>query len=354
MMKRNRAYFYGCLMGGAIGDALGVPIEFMKYHQIVSQYGDKGVCDLTFPSYQRYALISDDTQLTMFTVEGLLRSATRAKRKNKERTLEGVTLTLFRAYLRWLHTQGLNTAHWNKKDYDGWLIKITRLHAYREPGVTCLTSLGKGVMGTIEKPINDSKGTGALMRVAPIGLIEKEDRAFEIGMRSAAITHGHPCAYLSAGAMAQMIYYIMEGKELEEAIKLGINTLKGYPNSEEVVVSLEQAVVLARKEEKGHEVIEMLGTGFLAHEALAIGIYAALCYPTDYKKAVLLSINHSGDSDSTGAITGSLLGAYLGESCLPEEWTQGVELNQEIKQLALDLEIFYQDDEAWLQKYPSW
>ena len=246
-MKRNMSHYYGCLIGGAIGDALGAPIEFKTYKEIVDAYGPEGVKEFIIPLGESKALITDDTQMTLFTAEGLLRSATRAKRKSKERSLGGTSITIFRAYLRWLYTQGLNTAHWNKQDYDGWLIKIGRLHAYREPGVTCLTSLGKGIMGTLDRPLNDSKGCGGVMRVAPIGLVEDEGRAFEIGVRSAAITHGEPSVYYSAGMLALVFFYIIEGNPLDVAIQKGIDRLKTIDGCEALVTYFENAVDLDRK-----------------------------------------------------------------------------------------------------------
>ncbi len=353
-MKRSIANFYGCLMGSAIGDALGAPIEFMQYSDIVKVYGASGVKELDIPCGQRYALITDDTQLTLFTAEGLLRSVTRAKRKDHERTLEGTTITLFRAYLRWLHTQGLNTPHWNKKDYDGWLIKVGRLHAYREPGVTCLTALGKGIMGTLEKPLNDSKGCGGMVRVAPIGLVEDEERAFLLGVRSAAITHGSPSVYLSAGALALMIHYLVEDDELEVAIQKALTYIKEKPGSEEVVAALEMAIALVKEGEPNHEQMECLGKGFMAHEALAMSVYAALAHPKDFEAALRLAVNHSGDSDSVGAIVGSLLGTYLGIEAIPTRWIEGVELSREIEHLAEDLVTFYEESDEWLKKYPAW
>ena len=353
-MKRSIKHFYGCLMGSAIGDALGAPVEFMPYDKMVESYGENGVTELDIPCGQRYALITDDTQLTLFTAEGLLRSVTRAKRKGHERSLEGTTITLFRAYLRWLHTQGLSTPHWNKKDYDGWLVKLSRMQAYREPGVTCLTSLGKGVMGTLEKPMNDSKGCGGMVRVMPIGLIEDEERSFLLGMRSAAITHGAPSVYFSAGALALMIHYLVSGDDVEEAIQKALYYIKGKENSEEVVEALEKAIDLAHQENPLYEKMESLGKGFIAEETLAMAVYAVLAYPQDFEAALKLAVNHSGDSDSVGAIAGGLLGAYLGIEAIPARWIEGVELNREIEEMAKDLITFYEEGEEWLKKYPAW
>lgn len=353
-MKRSADYFYGCLVGGAIGDALGAPIEFMSYDKILDQYGENGLSNLLFSQNTNYALITDDTQMTLFTAEGLIRSAARAHRKQMKRTAAETTTAIFRAYLRWLYTQGLKTPHWTTSDYDGWLIKIKALHAYRDPGVTCITTLGKGIMGTIKKPINDSKGCGGIMRVAPIGLIESEEDVFDIGMSTAAITHGHPTSYLASGALAAIIYYIIQGDELQEAIHKSLGRLKQRENSEECAEAIERAIALAKEGNPCYEKLKTLGHGFVAEETLAIAIYCALSYQDNFKKALLLSVNHDGDSDSTGALTGNILGAYLGTQRIEAEFLKGIELAKEIKELSNDLFIFFEENQTWFDKYPAW
>lgn len=353
-MKHSFSYYYGCLIGGAIGDALGAPIEMMRFEQVMGVWGKQGITGYIIPPGHKHALITDDTQLMMFTTEGLIRSATRAHRKNKERTLEGISIAVHRAYLRWLYTQGLHTERWSSKDYDGWLVNVARLHAYREPGVTCLTSLGKGFRGTLEQPISDSLGCGCVMRVAPVGLIEEEERVFDIAIRLAAITHGHPTAYLSGGALAYMIHQLVEGKNMQEAAYLTREKIQQQPNHEALLEKIDLAIALAKEEKPSRDTIEQIGKGFDAHEVLARAMYAALAYPEDYLKAVLLGVNHSGDSDSVGGITGCLMGCSLGYEKIPEELISEVELHREIKELAEDLCTFYKEGEEWLKKYPAW
>ena len=353
-MKHAFPYFYGALLGGAIGDALGAPIEFMRFEQVMGILGTEGITDYIIPPGHKHALVTDDTQLMMFTAEGLIRSATRAHRKNKERTLEGISIAVFRAYLRWLYTQGLQTARWSSKDYDGWLVKVSRMHAYREPGVTCLTALGKGIMGKLDKPINNSLGCGCVMRVVPVGLVEDKERVFDVAIRLAAITHGNPTAYLSAGTLAYIIREIIEDKEIEEAVQAARVRVSKEVGCEDLLEKLDLAIRLAKEGKPCRDQIEQIGSGFVAHEVLAMAIYAALSYPKDYLRGVLLGINHSGDSDSVGGITGCILGCYLGIQSIPIDLASKIELHREIKELATDLLTFYQDGEEWLKKYPAW
>ncbi len=353
-MKRNVQHFYGCLAGGAIGDALGAPVEFMSYEKILEIHGEAGIGGLLAPNDCKYARITDDTQMTLFTAEGIIRSITRANKLGVEKTVTDTISAIFRAYLRWLYTQGLKTPHWTPSAYDGWLIKLKALHAYRDPGVTCITTLGKGIMGTLKKPINDSKGCGGIMRVAPIGLAESEENVFRVAVQSAAITHGHPTGYLAAGMFASIIHYIIEGAELLEAVNRSLERAKQEESCEECVQSVERAVMLVEEGSPCYEKLKTLGQGFTAEETLAIAVYAALSYPKDLKKALLLAVNHDGDSDSTGAVTGNILGAYLGAHNIEEELLNGIELSREIEQLSSDLFMQYEENETWLCKYPAW
>lgn len=353
-MKRDLSHIYGCLMGGAIGDALGAPVEFMDYKTIVKNYGDQGVVDLTFPIGIKKAIITDDTQLTLFTAEGLLRSIVREKQRGIAKNNKDTSIIVFRAYLRWLYTQGLKTPHWDNKSYDGWLIKVKKLHAYREPGVTSITTLGRGIMGTTVKPLNDSKKCGGVIRIAPVGLIENKEDVLDVGCRIGAITHGHPTAYITAGALAAIIYYIIEGLEIEDAVQETIMRLGEYEYSKECVEYLNKAVELAKLGEADVSKVKLLGEGFMAQETLAIGVYCALVCKDDFKKGVLLAVNHDGDSDSTASVTGNILGAYLGIEQIEEEFINRIELATEIKQMSQDVLSRYEDTDEWKKRYPGW
>lgn len=354
-MKNTKSHYHGCLIGGAIGDAFGAPVEFMSYEKITMKYGQEGLKSLTLPLEGNKAYITDDTQLTLFTAEGLLRSITREQKRGIKREINDTTAFVYRAYLRWLYTQGLKTPVWDQTDYDGWLMKIKALYAYREPGVTCITTLGKGIMGTIDKPLNDSKSCGAVMRVAPVGLIEKEEDVFDVASSIAAITHGHRTGYLAAGTFASVIYYIIEGNSLGDAIDKAIDQLKEKEGHEECLKAITKAINLAKSHQKpSYETVSQLGYGFSSEEALAIGIYCSLVCEDDFKNAITLAVNHDGDSDSTGAITGNILGAYLGIEKIDKNLIDFVELSEEIKELAYDLYNRYEDSEGWREKYPCW
>jgi ADP-ribosylglycohydrolase len=214
-----------------------------------------------------------------------------------------------------------------------------------------------------------------VMRAAPVGFLFGDDplqgaaRAFAMSVEIAALTHGHPSGQLPAGVLAAMIHLIAhQGATLEEALVTAISLLREKPRYEETLAALEAARLLAREGSPNAEKVETLGGGWVAEEALAIAVYAALSHSQDLRSALILAANHSGDTDSTAAICGNLLGAVLGEAALPEEWLADLEGREVITQLADDflrqLEGRAPDAEAasprtaeadaWWERYPGW
>jgi ADP-ribosylglycohydrolase len=347
-MKRSKEYFRGCLLGGAIGDALGWPVEFLRLNEIKKKYGESGITDL-ITGINGKAEITDDTQMTLFTAEGLLRAETR----RREEGICHLPSIVYHAYLRWLHTQGYPQDSRKNFIYDGWLMKVKELYVRRGPGNTCLSALSSGRIGTIELPINNSKGCGGVMRVAPIGLFCRKEEAFQIACDCAALTHGHPSGYLSAGVLAHVIACIIEGADIEEAVKDALLALDTYDGKEECSIAVKKAVELANSNEEPDTAIKLLGEGWVGEEAIAISIYCALRYRDDFRKALCAAVNHDGDSDSTGAITGNVLGAYLGINGIPEEWVANLEMADVIMQIADDLLIGFEDTHEWRNRYPG-
>lgn len=319
--KRDLDHFRGCLMGGAIGDAMGWPVEFLCYHEIQKKFGINGINELVLNS-AGVAEITDDTQLTLFTAEGILRSEPNS---------------VYYAYLRWLHTQGF--AKFNDMDwiYDSYLSGIPELNQRRAPGNTCVSALLSRRLGTIDDPINNSKGCGGVMRIAPAGLYYPRDIAFEMAVDMAALTHGHPSGYLSAGTLSYLIATILEGYSLESALHESFKKLSFFTKHGECCRKLELACELSFQEIAPIDAIRLLGDGWVGEEALAISIYCSLHYQDNFRQAIIASVNHDGDSDSTGAITGNILGAYLGLTKIPETWVQKIELKKVIIQMADDL-----------------
>jgi ADP-ribosylglycohydrolase len=353
--RRTREHFSGCLLGGAVGDALGAPVEFLSLHEIRSEYGQAGITDYDL-AYDRCGAITDDTQMTLFTAEGVLRADVRWHHKG----ICHPASVIHHAYIRWLQTQGESSrSQFSKNEMDGWLIGVKRLHNRRAPGNTCQSALGGAEMGTIEKPLNDSKGCGGVMRAAPIGLVARDETAaFILGCEAAAITHGHPSGYFSAGCFAAIVRNLTEGRALPDAIERTLRILNksDHIRHEECSAAIRKAVALWHDLEvaPSPEAVERLGEGWVGEEALAIALYCALSARDDFARGVLLAVNHGGDSDSTGAITGNLLGLMLGQNAIPTDWLDRLELRAEIETMADDLFTGFDDSAAWWNRYPGW
>lgn len=324
----------GSLLAGAVGDALGAPIEFDSLREIRARFGAAGLQELV-PAFRRLGAITDDTQMTLFTAEGLILAA----RDPVFAGRSGMVRSVHRAYLRWLRTQGERSEHptFERTD-EGWLLGVEALHSCRAPGNTCLSALCGSRMGSTKQPLNHSKGCGGVMRIAPVGLASTVGDPFTAGCEIAAITHGHPTGFLSAGFLALAIREAAAGTPIRDACQEGLEELGRHPAHEECQAAIEHAVSLSAEKRGGAapEDVESLGAGWVAEEALAIALFCALAAP-DFESALRLAVNHGGDSDSTSAITGNLLGASLGEGAIPPRWLAALELREEIERLAEEL-----------------
>ena len=338
-----RRRWRGCLLGGAVGDALGAPVGFMTLDEIRGRFGPAGIVDYT-TAFERPGCVTDDTQMTLFTADGLLRAHIRQSLEGSVNFAEIVS----HAYLRWLTTQGTPAALVDTTGDQGWLIAQRELHAKRVPGHTCLAALGAmQVLGS--KARNDSNGCGGAMRVAPVGLFCAREpgasdaraarRAFDLACELAALTHGHPTGQVAAGAFAALVALLAREWDLDEAIDEVMPLVVRRPLGNETALAIERAVAIARRGAPDATHIRELGEGWAAEEALAIAIYAALATP-DFTSGVLLAVNHDGASDSTGAMAGNLLGAWRGIDNVPRKWLSGVELGTAIAAVADDLATY--------------
>jgi ADP-ribosylglycohydrolase len=343
----------GCLLGGAIGDALGAGIEFDSLAAIRDKHGEAGVTDYV-PAYGRRGAITDDTQMSLFTVEGLIRAHVR-----RDAGTWHPPTDVHRAYLRWAATQ----ADWGPDERDagaGWLAREEWLYSQRAPGRACLSGLGDDRMGTLAQPKNPgSKGCGTVMRSAPFGLLVgwEPGLVFQLAVECAAQTHGHPTGYLAAGAFAVITHALAHGSPLEQAVHQALALLAAQSGHEETTQALRAALDAVRQGPPSAERVEALGQGWTAEEALAIGVYCALV-AEDVRHGLLLAVNHSGDSDSTGSICGNLLGVQHGDTALPPAWVVELEGRGTILQLADDFAMQMTQGaaltgaSAWLQRYP--
>lgn len=222
--------YRGSLVGGAVGDALGYAVEFCSERQIFSEYGENGITEYALKNGK--ALISDDTQMTMFTATALLDGITRGKLRG---IMGDFSTYMAFEYQGWYLTQNANYPVDIEENYAkySWVMNLPEMFSHRAPGNTCLSALAAGGKGTIDKPINNSKGCGGIMRVAPIGLYFSEGKMDiasidKIGAECAAITHGHELGYIPAAALVHMVSLLSHNNDITllEAVTSSVRTMQ--------------------------------------------------------------------------------------------------------------------------------
>jgi ADP-ribosylglycohydrolase len=350
------------MLGGAVGGALGAPVAHLSLADIRRRFGREGLTDYV-EAYGRLGAITDDTQMSLFSADGVVRAYVRA-------CLKGICAPeaiVQHAYLRWLLTQGVEphaeiATSGGTTWPDGWLVRERRLWARRAPGKACLAALSATVtLG--ERAKNDCKGCATVTRVAPVGLVcraygdDGSSPAYELGTAVSAVTHGHPVGIVAGGAFALLVAYLTEGLEFRRAVDTLVGFLRRVPGAEVVTRAVATAQNLVEQgREATPEEIESLGGGWVAEEALGVAVYCAL-RAESFEHGVLLAVNHSGASDSTASLTGQLLGATLGAGVVPAHWLAPLELRDVIEEMAAALvavrnETF--DPEKEWSRFPGW
>jgi ADP-ribosyl-[dinitrogen reductase] hydrolase len=331
-----RERFAGCLLGGAAGDALGAAVEFLNLSEIREQFGSTGIRDFA-PAYGRLGSITDDTQMTLFTAEGMIRSFVQEK-LGGNLSIETITA---HAYHRWLMSQGESSPFADfTVSRPGWLYWFKPIHSRRAPGNTCLSGL-RDAPAADAAATNNSKGCGAVMRMAPVGLAGwrldwNDSCVMQLGSNLGHLTHGDPSGYLPAGAFAVMIYSLLKGLPLPEAVQVSLERLSQHSGHEETTKATELAGSLSHSSLPTDEAIARLGEGWTGHEALAIGVYCAL-KSRSLEEGIILAANIDGDSDSTASIAGNLLGAMYGQAAIPSRWRAQLEMGDVVEEIAGDL-----------------
>jgi ADP-ribosylglycohydrolase len=272
-----------------------------------------------------HGAITDDTQMTLFTAEGIMRARVRG-------VLKGIChppSVIHHALLRWYRTQGRNP---KVQTDDVGLINDQRLRICRAPGNTCLASLAASAhFGDLAR--NNSKGCGTIMRVAPVALMFPRDQVRAMAIETSALTHGHQTGQLAAAAWAEMLADVIAGADLEESATRTAETYARLTGGEDTVRAI-QAALRAPRDGTG-ETVESLGGGWTAEEALSIALYACLAGDS-FEEALLIAATHGGDSDSTAAIAGNMLGLLDPAAVLRHRWAEIVEGADIISQLVRD------------------
>lgn len=360
--------YRGCLLGGAAGDALGYAIEFDREEAIAARYGSRGIRDYQLDE-RGLAPFSDDTQMTLYTANSLLCSlaalsaqasgdaqdsgdaqASSGAPAPAPATLPSPTALAAYApaqmaqfYVEWMYTQ---VSPFPLAEPKAWISSLPELFASRAPGVTCMNACEAMANGA--KAVNNSKGCGGIMRMAPVGLINTcpSFSGVELqclGAQLAELTHCHELGWMPAGVFAHIVSLLSrdEASSVREAATQALNTLpEAFPNAHylgQLQELLRYTLRLADSDIPDLEAIHALGEGWVAEEALAIGLLCSLRHEDDFAGAITSAVNHGGDSDSTGAIAGNIVGAHLGLAGIPQRYLEHLELRDTISKIADDL-----------------
>lgn len=325
----------GCLMAGAAGDALGYEVEFMSRQGILARYGEGGITEFVLDDNGN-ALVSDDTQMTLFTANGLLMGVTRGAMRGIGAAPEYYVPY---AYLDWYYTQTGRLDPHSLKYAWTWLRDLPVLAQNRAPGNTCLSALGS-LFRNIEVN-NNSKGCGGIMRVAPLALLDAGyssrnaklytlEKLAEAGGEIAECTHKHPLGFMPASLLTVLLYKLVPmtvkqvKEDIDDIISETVDILdkiyKGkYATDKHYLKELtNKAVRLACSDIPDADAIRELGEGWVAEETWAIALYCAIRHIDSVEDAIIASVNHDGDSDSTGSVCGNIMGAIYGYEHIKE------------------------------------
>ena len=304
----------GCVLGGAVGDALGYDQELDEWHEIRDLTGQ-----VRFEPRlvrRKELRVSHATQMSLFTLEGL----TKADLSDGADVFAQMRL----AYLDWLQTQERQVG----TPRHGALCLHKELQVKREPSIACLSSLVTGGEGTLLNPINQVRDCGGLVRAAPLGLVPEWSLARTMGIASqvTANTHGHPEEHWSAAAMAGLIHLVCGELCLQEAAQQVCKSLTGRGEAAEVTRKLTLALQLVKNRKVTPlEASPQLGTGKTAAEALAIGFYCAASGRT-FEEALMFGANQIENSNVTAALTGQLYGAAHSVAGLSHAWVRRLDV----------------------------
>ena len=372
--KKSASYadrIRGCMVGGAVGDALGWPVEFKNEREIRNRYWPDGIREYELNSAGE-AEITDDTQMALFTANGILYGET-ANVLHKTTNLPRQYVAI--ASQDWLCTQLERVDSELFPGGRSWLNEIQGLWHRRAPGGTCLQALKQQneapgqIDDYVKAGLNNSKGCGGIMRVAPMGLRDWADiKALDYeGAQLAAITHGHSLGYMPCAVLVHIINRVVYPKDeamtLKEIVLEARDTVselfEGDPFLPKLRGIIDMATDLAEHSgDSDLENIHKLGEGWVAEETRGIALYCSLKYQNDFSAGVIASVNHKGDSDSTGAVTGNILGALLGYAAIEQKWKKNLELMDVILEIADDLGTDWNAngggstfDQRWRKKY---
>lgn len=361
-MEQKRSACRGCLLGLAVGDAMGFTVNDSSWEEIQNNYGPNGL--LGYDLVNGYAEVTSYTQIAAYTANGLLLGLTRGQMRGMMAPFVGYIKL---ALKEWAKGQRYRS---NPGKTFCWLGQKREMNTRRCMDTFLLDILGREKVGSMEEPVNRYSSPAMLTVAVPVGLFADPDRMEQreidyLAAEAVALTQGSPGAFLSGAVLANLISQILADGELHllNQLQKAMDAVehqfgREYPQTGEVRQLLERAVSLAKDEEVGQvDAMEQLRCQ-TCPEVLAGAVYACLVSGGEFDSAMIAAVNHSGCSAAVGAITGALLGAAMGEEPLPEFYLECLEPAQLLQELADDLaqgcpmdlgSCLFDDD--WDQKY---
>jgi ADP-ribosylglycohydrolase len=315
----------GCLLGGAVGDLIGGPFDRRLRTEIHRRNGGP----VTGPT--ETSRIGDDTQLTLFTVEGLLRAELRWLSKGICHP-PGV---VWNAYRRWGLTQGLKFPPDAWIDHDAWLHQHPEMLGKGNASPRCLEVVGRGEPGSVDRRPNRSDGSGAIMRVAAVGLRFDGREAASMAAEVAALTHGGDRALAASSAFAVMVAALRRGESLTRGLEEAVDVVGNQPGGEVLAPALERACVLARTRPGDPGALHELGAGRTSLSALLHAVYAVSCTNL-FEDAVQVAVDQDGTSATSAALAGQLAGTRDGHEAIPVTWRDATGIEAIVTELVDD------------------
>lgn len=355
-MEEQLSYSCGCLLGLAIGDAMGCAADKKSWEQISEDYGPNGL--LGYDMQSDYAEISSYTQLAAFVCNGLLLNATRGQ---GDAHLRYITVAL----RDWARSQQFLAV---TEKTSCWMAQVASMRRRACMDTRMVDTLLKETLGTPEEPVNTFEGPAGITTAVPIGLFFDPVRmdAHEIGelsVQTVAMLHGAPDAFLAGAVMAYAMAGIIQEPELpvKQQFTQALDAVRGqfgrqYPEGMQIVDSLmHKAFELAADGEITPLVAMTLLQCTTAAECLAGAVYACMIHAGNFDEALIVAVNHTGRSAAVGALTGAIMGARIGKDALPSFYLESLEVEDVLMELNEDMvkrrqltRIF---DDDWDHKY---
>lgn len=354
-MENKVAAYRGCLLGLAVGDAMGYTVDKKSWDEICEDYGPNGL--LGYDLVNGCADITSYTQLASFVSNGLLLGAIRG---NPGKYSRYMALSL----REWAKSQQFRGSA--EKTFC-WLAQVPEMRRRHCMDTRMLDALNREVLGTPEAPVFQSAFPGSVTAAVGVGLCYETARLEpeqigRLGAEAVAFTHGDPEAFLSGAFLAHSIAGILKDPQMPIARQFllaaeAVETqfAQTYPQAAHITAKIQKAIALTKDPELTPLAAMTLLGCTTAAECVAGAVYACIIHVANFDEAMIVAVNHSGRSGAVGAITGALLGARLGEDALPEFYLESLETAEILRELAEDLtqarQVMRIFDDSWDQKY---